>query len=80
MNERQMLEREIAYSAARSDIERHCESKHHSGRYYGRWYDATSMDAGVADLVSKSIRYLELRKLLKRHPEDKTLVRIIDPE
>lgn len=70
------LEREIAESCARSDIECHCLSQDHSGRYYGRWYDLATMDEDDREIVGKSVRYLELRKLIRRHPENRDLVQL----
>jgi hypothetical protein len=68
------LAHEIADSCARSDVECHCHAQHHSGRYYGQWYDLTTLEAEDVEIVGKSVRYLELRGLLKRHPEDRNLV------
>ena len=78
MNEKRKLEQEFAYSAARSDIECYCMSEHHSGRHYGLWYDTALVDSVDAEWVAKAVRYLELRKLLKRHPVRNTLIRFVD--
>lgn len=78
MSEKQKLERELAYSAARSDIECHCSIEQHSGRYYGRWHDISSADPSDAEWVAKAVRYLELIKRLKHHPENENLVRVRD--
>lgn len=79
--ELQTLERELAYSAARADIEcHHCLWQNHSGKYHGRWYDTAPLSGEDSEWVAKSIRYLELRKLLRRHPENGNLVQVLEDE
>lgn len=53
------LQAQLAYSAARSDIETCCAW---SGDAPGRWYDTTNVS------IADSLRYLDLRGLLERHP------------
>jgi len=65
------LEREIAEETAISDIECHCLTDDDG------WWD-TAEEEG--DLLKKSVRYLELRGLLERHPERPELVRFIQTE
>lgn len=60
------LEREIAEGTARSDIECHCLVDDDG------WFD-TAEEEG--DLLAKSVRYLELREMILRHPDDPHLVR-----
>lgn len=68
------LEREIAYDAARSDIECHCEGN----GMFPEWYDITKIEELSEELVVKSIQYLKLRNLLNHHPANPDLVRIFD--
>jgi len=76
------LERELAYTMARIDIESYCKAERHSGRYHGVWYDtaATYEDCPNTDAedIARAFRYLEYRNLLKHHPENPALVRILD--
>jgi len=75
------LEQAIAYSSARSDIECYCQGSRHSGPHIGVWYDITSPEPDEAkEMVGAAVRYLELRELLKRHPENPFLVRPMDIE
>lgn len=61
MTELETLERHLAYSAARSDIECYC------GFISDRWRDPSSAHADDRETVAKALRYLELRDLLERH-------------
>ena len=74
------LERELAYSVARSDIECHLDIDMDSsgGEIENCWYRRSSMRPEDEEFVGKSIRYLELRKLLESHPENSDLVRPIN--
>jgi len=75
------LEQALAYSSARSDIECYCNGSRHSGPHIGVWYDITSPEPDEAkEMVNEAVRYLELRKLLKRHPENSDMVRPLDIE
>lgn len=65
------LEREVAEMGAQEMIEWYC-------RQEGRWQDTTAvLDADEAE-VAKSVRYLDLRGLLERHPERPELVRFVE--
>ena len=75
MSELQQLERELACGAARADIERHCQREHHSGQYYGPWYNEKPKDPDDSERVARAVRYLDLRGLLIRHPKESHLVR-----
>lgn len=75
------LEREIAYHAARSDIECYCVRQRHSGPHIGIWYDITTPESDEEkDYTLKAVRYLFGRKLLKSHTENPNLVRPLDME
>jgi hypothetical protein len=76
VSELHKLEQELAYSAARSDIECHCMARQHSGQHHGWWYDTTTVTGDDVEWVEKAMRYLDLRKVLKRHPDNAALVRI----
>jgi len=64
------LERALAYSAARSDIECHCNRADAD-----RWYDPIPAYVEDREFVATAIRYLELRGLLERHPQGWVRVR-----
>lgn len=75
------LAHELAYDLARSDIECHCSS------YDCRWYDTSSvrdLDPETAETVvgwvERAVRYLDLRGLLRRHPDNPAVVRILDED
>jgi hypothetical protein len=75
------LEREIAYHAARSDIECICEGNWGNSAPNVVWYDILSPDNDDDRLfISQAVTYLESRKLLKRHPGNSNLVRPLDAE
>lgn len=75
------LEREIAYEAARSDIESWCSAQQHSGLNGGVWYDVANFAyPEQRDWIEKAVRYLDLRGLLKRHPLHRELVRPLNAE
>ena len=78
MSELQQLERELAYGAARADIECHCKREEHSGQYHGPWYNEEPKDPEDKQWVSRAVRYLHLRGLLRRHPKETHLVRPVD--
>lgn len=56
------LERALAYSAARSDIECYCASDGDG------WHDTTHVLDDDHETVETALRYLDLRGLLDRHP------------
>lgn len=75
------LERELAYSAARSDIECCCVQELVSGKYAGKWYLSTEVTfQDDADVVKNAIRYLDHRGLLKRHPDNQLLIRPLNAD
>lgn len=70
--EMRRLERNLAYDAARSDVECRCTPV---GDWRERWYDpARIRGLGEAqaiedrDAADRALRYLDLRGLLERHP------------
>ncbi len=70
------LERQIAYMAARSDIESFCER----GRYdeSGLWIDVTSCADEDADVVAMSLMYLTLIERVEFCPGNHNFIRILD--
>lgn len=77
-HEAHALAHELAYELARSDIECHCSS------YDCRWYDTSSVRdldpetvEAVTGWVERSVRYLDLRGLLRRHPDNPAVIRIL---
>lgn len=68
------LERALAYSVARSDVECRCTQV---GDWRDRWYDPTDIwtSAGDRETVATAIRYLDLRGLIERSPEGWVRVR-----
>ena len=71
------LERELAYSAARSDIECLLDIDEAASGHEikGCWYRKSSMLPEAEEVLIPSLRYLELRKLLDVHPDNPDLVR-----
>lgn len=73
------LERKIAYSAARSDIETMCCVWRDEGANPGWWYDTQVLDCESSrPWVDDAVRYLELRGLLLRSPNAPHVVRPLD--
>ena len=71
------LAHKIALSTVKADIESFCRPCQWSGKYFGTWYDPSSItDEFEMDLISNAIRYAELKGLLERNPEERNLVRI----
>lgn len=72
------LEQELAYEAARSNIEIMCNHRQRDTR--GLWYDTDNDTILTNDTesIEKSVRYLEHKNLLERHPDNSRLVRILD--
>lgn len=66
------LERALAYSAARSDVEVHCITV---GDWHERRYDPESAAAEHREVVATAIRYLDLRGLIERSPQGLVRVR-----
>lgn len=66
MTELATIERALAYSAARSDIECHCMPIGDTVR--DGWHDPASAQEDDHELVATAIRYLDLRGLIERHP------------
>lgn len=71
------LEQELAYSAARSDIESFCV-----GVGFGDgvliWFDTSRVDEGCEHEVARAIRYLSAMNYLIRNPERPACVRVKD--
>lgn len=75
------IERDLAYSAARSDIECCCVQELVNGRHAGRWYLSTEVTfSDDIEVVERAIRYLDYRGLLHRHPDNKLLIRPLDAD
>jgi hypothetical protein len=77
------IERDLAYSAARSDIECHCMSV---GNWRERWFDPSQkpevalgqrnpLNDDDRETVAIAIRYLDARGLIERHPDGWVRVR-----
>ena len=71
-NEATTLALEIADEAARSDVEVYCYETSADGH---RWYDTASAPPEDVEWVGRALRYLDLRKLMIRHPDHPQLVR-----
>lgn len=65
MTELETLERRLAYTAARSDIECYCITV--TGEP-GCWYDTRLVLDDGRETVAIATRYLDLRGLIERHP------------
>lgn len=80
LEELRRLEQEIAYHGARSDIECFCASKAVSREPLLWWYDITTAGPVVeeGEWVTMAVRYLEMRGLLLRNPENPNQVRPLD--
>ena len=76
MTELQQLERSIAESTARSDIEVYCHVESCNARPPWNWlYNLDKVSpAEAADTVAAAARYLELRGILRRDPANPNLV------
>lgn len=61
------LERALAYSAARSDIECYCQPVSEERCGYERWYDTEAVRHGNDEFIATAVRYLDLRGLIERH-------------
>jgi len=59
------LQAQLAYSAARSDIECYCLAVFEGT---DRWRDPVDVDKIDREDVDTALRYLELRGLIERHP------------
>lgn len=79
------LERRIAYTAARTDIENFCAGEElrqpHGAALW--WWDTTRIFPAPTQpedvqFLTDAVRYLDLRRLLERHPIKPHLVRIKD--
>lgn len=66
------LERELATSAATSDIE--C----HAIRDSEGWYQLDTVEPGDAEWVARAVRYLDWRGLIVRDPADSNRILIKD--
>lgn len=61
------MERALAYSAARTDIEMYCKFRLRDET--GNWFDTTDIDPDDAEHVNLAVKYLSALKLLRRHPD-----------
>lgn len=82
MSELDALAEELAYAGAVSTISSYCGWGEKDARNFGVWFDLAGAKADPSftsehqeDLVDKAARYLELRGLLVRHPENPGKVR-----
>jgi hypothetical protein len=66
------LERKLAYQSARSDVENQVVR----GADGEAWFDITGLYS--AGRAISTVRYLELRRLLRRHHTDSHLVQVKD--
>lgn len=73
------MERALAYSAARSDIEIYCprELEGGIGGGSGTWYDTAVDDEDEAEHVNLAVKYLSALKLLRRHPGSPEWVQVL---
>lgn len=70
--EMRRLERALAYSAARSDVESYCATV--SGNL-SPWYDPAHVLDDDHETVATAIRYLDLHGLIERSPQGWVRVR-----
>lgn len=79
------LERRLAYEVARSDLEIYASETRVDGE---RWYDVSvvleanddALQASKANAVARSVRYLQLRGLLRQHESRMQLVQPLDDD
>ena len=69
------LEQDLAYHAARADIEFYCKPVPQGAPFRERWYD-TEVDDEDTPFVTQAARYLDLAGVLIRHPHNRALVRL----
>jgi hypothetical protein len=70
------LERALAYSAARSDIECYCQPPAGTSPLaLNCWYDPGTAAKDDRETVATALRYLELRGLIERSPQGWVRVR-----
>lgn len=69
------MERALAYSAARSDIELYCRHKRRDEA--GNWFDTAEVDEDGAEHVNLAVKYLSAIKLLRRHPDNPEWVNVL---
>lgn len=75
------LAHRIAYATTCSDIETHCaEPKGDPSVPGGPWYDPDTASEKARGVVEQAVEYLELRKLIVRHPTNKKLFRVLAEE
>jgi len=70
------IEQQLAYSAARSDIEMCCMPDDTSVDLHEYWWDIIVGDVEDDETVTRAIEYLESRNLLEWHPDRPDLIRI----
>lgn len=71
------LQAQLAYSAARSDIETLCCPE---GEWADGWHDpTTATDEDDQADVDRALRYLDLRGLIERHPTQQW-VRVLEED
>lgn len=81
--ERAALAAELAYSAARSDIEVNGISVKAGRRGGSRWYETALawMNGGEEQAwIDRAVRYLDLAGLLQRDAKRASIVRVLDRE
>jgi hypothetical protein len=76
--ELETLERELAYDGAVANITGYCGWSQTEHNHVGQWWDLTiPKQPDVEDDIDRSVRYLELRGLLVRHPDAPQKVKIL---
>jgi len=71
-----VLERRLAFKNASSTIAKYCPVTNKSGQHFGRWYRVDSIQKEHADEVATAVLYLLWTNKIKRHPENKNLLKI----
>lgn len=67
---------ELAYEAAKSDLESFCRLKRSEGGLY--WYDTSEVLDGLEMDVARALVYLDSVNMVIRNPERPALVRVKD--
>lgn len=74
------LERKLATDVARRDIECIAPARHGNVEYEG-WHDTAPVDdPDIQRELAPSVRYLELRGLIRRHPDFPNRVQVLCEE
>lgn len=68
---------QIADSCSRSDIECHCV-EHSGDAQSGWWFDTSKIESEDKQFIEDAARYLEMRSLLRRMPDQAHIVGFIN--